>query len=415
MPSRPGPVVAALVWCAWLGPRPALGQPDALALEIGDPARRTRTISAAVDTIVDARSGGAVTPDEMARALAGVRLLLVGEQHTSREAHRVQRRTIEALVAAGRTVLVGLEMFPYTEQAALDRWIAGTEAESAWIESAGWYEHWGYHWGYYRDIFRLARDHKLRMVALNAPRDLVGAVGRKGLNGLTPEEAKQLPPHLDVDDAEHLALFKALVGTGGGSGAHAAALSDDQWRRMLSAQVTWDATMAHHALRALAAEPDPAAVMVVLVGSGHVAYGLGIERQARPRLPGPAASIIPVVVQAHGGTPPAVRASYATFIWGVPEELAPAHPTLGVSTRRGDAGQLVVLAVETGTPASAAGLRPGDVLTQFDGAALPDRATLAARVAAKDWGDVANLGITRDGKAQTIRVPLKRSLPRPAP
>jgi hypothetical protein len=79
------------------------------------------------------------------------------------------------------------------------------------------------------------------MVALNAPRAVVTAVGRKGLTGLSPEEARHLPPQVAKDSPEHMTLFKAYMGE---SVAHGAALSAEAWQRMLSAQATWDATMA---------------------------------------------------------------------------------------------------------------------------------------------------------------------------
>ena len=49
-----------------------------------------------------------------------------------------------------------------------------------------WYDNWGYHWLYYRDIFLLARDHRLSMFAVNTPREVVAAVRKKGLANLTP-------------------------------------------------------------------------------------------------------------------------------------------------------------------------------------------------------------------------------------
>jgi uncharacterized iron-regulated protein len=384
-------------------------QTDPIGLDLGDPARRSRTVPVGIDTIVDTATGTAVTPEEMARGLRDARLVLVGEQHTSREAHRVQRRVIEALLAEGRRVVIGLEMFPYTEQPSLDRWTTGREPEPAWVTSAGWYEHWGYHWGYYRDIFQLARDRQLRMVALNAPRAVVAAVGQKGIAGLSPEDAKHMPPRVDMDSPDHMTLFKAYTGAGA---AHGPTLSDEAWQRMLSAQATWDASMAHHAVRALAGDPDPRTVLVVLVGSGHVAYGLGIERQARPALGARIASVIPVAVRVHGAAPPVARASYASYVWGVPAEAAEAYPTLGLSTRRSSDGALVVLIADPESPGGRAGVKAGDVLVSFDGAPMPTRAALSAKVAEQDWGDVTEIVVRRGGELQTLRVSFTRAIAR---
>ena len=48
--------------------------------------------------------------------------------------------------------------------------------------------------------------------------------------------------------------------------------SHDNMGNQLHSQVLWDATMAYNAVQALEERPD--AIMVVMVGSGHVAYGL---------------------------------------------------------------------------------------------------------------------------------------------
>ena len=105
---------------------------------------------------------------------------------------------------------------------------------------------------------------------------------------------------------------------------------------MLSAQATWDATMGYYAVQALKQSGDPKAIMVILVGSGHVAYGVGIERQAKKWVDGPIASVIPVSVgSASRGIEKDTQASYANFTWGVADEADTAYPTMGTSTAVG--------------------------------------------------------------------------------
>jgi uncharacterized iron-regulated protein len=48
----------------------------------------------------------------------------------SAAAQRVQLRVIRALHDAGRKVMIGLEMFPYTEQKSLDHWRDGLLTEA---------------------------------------------------------------------------------------------------------------------------------------------------------------------------------------------------------------------------------------------------------------------------------------------
>ena len=74
------------------------------------------------------------------------------------------------------------------------------------------------------------------------------------------------------------------------------------------------------AVRALQADPDPKAVMVVLLGVGHVAYGLGAQRQAALWSDLPAASVASVAAVDEEGKPQTVRASFADFVWGAPAD-----------------------------------------------------------------------------------------------
>ncbi len=383
-----------------------------LHLAIGDPERKTREVPLQLDVIVDTKSGDAITPGQLISRLAGVRLLLLGEEHTNIEIHRIQARIIEGLQAAGRRVFIGLEMYPYTEQASLDRWREGLLTEEGFVRLSRWYDNWGYNWAYYRDIFLFARDHHIPMYALNAPREVVAAVRRKGFANLTAEEAAHIPKDIDVSNPDHLTFFKAtFAGEAPGAMMHGG-MGDDMWKAMVSAQATWDATMGYHAVQALKQPGAGDAIMVVLVGSGHVAYGLGIERQARKWFDGTITSLIPVAVTMQKVGPiKSVRASYANFTWGVPEEIDSMFPTLGTSTAvgQGDTARRVIN-VEKGSAAEQAGIKVGDVITAFDGAALDDRETFSRLMAAKRWGDTALVGIKRGDQPMTIKVVFRRTL-----
>ena len=63
-----------------------------------------------------------------------MRVLFIGEEHTNGEFHRAQLRVIEALHAAGRKVIVGLEMFPWTTTTPLERWSRGELTESQFLD-----------------------------------------------------------------------------------------------------------------------------------------------------------------------------------------------------------------------------------------------------------------------------------------
>ena len=403
---RAAAAAAALVL---LLPGPAAGQTEVLHLAVGDPERREREVPLVLDAVTDARTGELLTPAELASRLAGARLVLLGESHTSAELHRAQLRLIEELVRSGRPVLVGLEMYPYTAQEHLDRWVAGLLTEEGFVALSHWYEAWGYHWDYYRDVFLLARDHGLPMVAVNAPREVVSEVRKKGLEGLSDEDRGHVPETVDLESDDHRTLFRAFFA--GDEGLHAE-MPEEQLEAMFAAQVTWDATMAHNALRALAERGEEDAVLVVLVGSGHVAYGLGIARQAAAMgFAGRVASVIPIPVEdEHGLSVEAVRASYADFVWGLPPEDDPLYPALGHSATAvsDDDPRRRVIHVPEDSIAARAGFQVGDVLLAMDGEPLPDREAFNRRMAGKRWGDRAAFTVERAGTTVELTALLRR-------
>ncbi|HTR01604.1 MAG TPA: ChaN family lipoprotein [Thermoanaerobaculia bacterium] len=397
--------LAAVIALLWSG---AAGGEEILKLPIGDPARKDREAPVVLDALTDTASGALLTPADLAGKLADVRFVLVGEEHVGMDFHRVEKRVIEALHAAGRKVVVGLEMYPYPEQHWLDDWTEGRISEEALLPS--WYKNWGYNWLYYRDIFLFARENRIRMVAINAPREVVSAVRQKGFQGLTPEESAHIPTKIDTKSPDHLRLFKASFDEA--TSFHVGS-SDAQWQAMLNAQCVWDATMAWNAAAVLARDSDPKTAVVVLVGAGHVQYGLGIERQARQWYAGKIASIIPVEIEdPKKGPVTAVQASYANFVWGVPAEIGPLYPDLGLATHtRPDDKRLEVLDVEKDTPAAAAGFQVGDVLLTLDGVDLADRDVLARLVAGKRWGDAAAFTVRRGEATVAVPVMLRRTVP----
>ena len=395
------PVVLFLLAC------PVVAE-DLLRLPIGDPARSGREVPLVLDAVTDAHTGDLLTPAELPARLAGVDILLVGESHTSVDFHRVQYRVLDELSRAGRKVMIGLEMFPYTYQEHLDNWVSGHYSEEGVLELGDWYGAWGYHWDYYRDLFVLARDRGMPMFAINTPREVVSAVREKGFQDLTEEEAAHIPSEIDTESEEHLRLFKAYFDED--DPIHAQ-MSEDAWMSMLRAQCTWDATMGFNSVKAFEKHREEGAILVVLAGSGHVSYGLGIERQAAQWFDGEVASLIPVSVRDGDGEPVAsVQASYADFLWGLPQDTGPIYPSLGISTRKNDDDRRELIYVAEDTPAERAGFQVGDLLVAADGVAIDSKGAFSRLMATKRWGDTISVTVERGEETVTIEAMLRRKL-----
>lgn len=376
-------------------------------LEIGDPERKGRQVAVVLDGITDTGTGELLTPQELAERLADTRILFVGEDHTDMDFHRVQARVLEELHRTGREVMVGLEMFPYTRQEILDEWSEGSLNEEEFVESSDWYGNWGYRWDYYRLIFLFARDNGIPMFGVNIPRDHVRTVRTEGFEGLSAAQAAHMPETVNTDSDEHRQLFRAYFED---DDALHVTISEEQWEGMFRAQCTWDAAMGFNARMALQRHGGEDAIMVVLIGAGHATYGLGAERQIRDAFDGQIRSLVPVPIR-DGDNQPVdhVRASYADFVWGVPPEIEPEYPSLGVSLA-GAVGSdpMKVIQVSDDSVAQRAGILVGDVLLHLDQRELDSGVALRKQIAGYDWGDSAVLRLKREGEAQTLDLHFRR-------
>jgi uncharacterized iron-regulated protein len=380
---------------------PADAASDVEQLRLGDSARRERSVDVVLDGVTDTRTGELIDTVELARRLKDVRVLFIGEAHTNGEFHRVQLNVIKALRVAGRKPIIGLEMFPWDPQPALDRWSRGELDEARFLDESRWYDVWSHHYGHYRDIFRYARDQRLKLVGLNAPRDVVRTVRSKGFEALPPETRGRFPPNIDLSNTEHRTLVRAYFDDD--DPLHAK-MSDEALEGIYRAQVTWDAAMGWQAGQTLTDPADLREIVVVLIGAGHVAYDLGAARQLASGFKGGIASLIPVTV------PKRINAAYAQFVWGIPRTAQPTLPVLGVSLM-GRLGQQpsAVIQVETGSSAAAAGVRVGDVLRSLDGTVIDGTAALQRKVGEYDWGDAARLEIERAGVPMTLPLVFRRT------
>jgi len=349
-----------------------------LTLAVGDPQRRDQQVSVEVDAVVDTLSGNSLSPQALTEHLTDSRLILIAEQHTGLEYHRVQLRVLELLQETGRPLVLGLEMFEVEDQPLLDAWVAGQFSEAEFIEESDWYGNWGYHWGYYREILLFARAHAIPVVALNGDAD---------------------SPRADLSSQDHRELFRAFFGAD--DPVHGG-LPDDQWEALFAAQCNMDAVMAFNAAEALETRPD--AALVVLAGSGHVVYELGIARQIKARYEGPATTIVPVSVGDEGTR---VQASIGDFAWGVPEMTDPAFPELGALSMSIESG-LHIIHVEQDSPAGRGGLETGDVLTRFKDVSMTGRPDLNRTLATVEWGDEVALVVERDGERRELALTFQR-------
>lgn len=232
--------------------------------------------------IYDLQQGKELLMSDVVSELKKSRVILVGELHTNIGHHYGQLNVIQSLAEAGARVAIGLEMFKKEDQDALDKWVAGTISEKAFV--AIYYKNWTYPWSAYRMIFEYARKEKIPMIGLNVPREITSQVSRKGFGSLSEEQKGQLAEVSCRVDKEYMDYIRKAFG------GHAHGKMNFTY--FCEAQMVWDNAMAVHTLEYLKKNPED--VVVLLAGVGHVRKG-AVPRQISLRAQIPQAVILPKV------------------------------------------------------------------------------------------------------------------------
>lgn len=259
--------------------------------------------------LIDAATGRSIEPEAFYAALRTKKVVYVGERHDQPADHGAQYKVLRELHRNEASIAIGMEMFQVPFQEPLDEWSAGRIDESVLRRETEYDQRWGFDFGLLRPVLEYARSRGIEVVALNAPREVAYAIAQSGVDSLDPELAATLP-ELDLDDAEHRALFDAEFDVG----EHGAEQAVEQYYQ---AQVLWDETMGARVAETLARANGPAK-MIVFAGRVHVKRGLGIPDRAAKRGAKPYIVVLPVTpdeLKEELKRPPMERS--ADFFWVV--------------------------------------------------------------------------------------------------
>jgi len=326
---------AALAALLVLPGRPALAAParDAGSLETAWALSRTfkpgltghvPSPSGLGSCVFASATGRPASAQAVAEAIARSRVVSVGETHDQANDHLAQLEVLKSLAASpGDQVAVGFEMLNESLQGVLDDYASGKLSESEFLQKADWQKEWGFPFSLYKPIFDFIRDHRLKALALNAPRKLVTKTARLGLEGLSIEDGAMLPKDMALSqDPRYLEFLKAAFG---GHGSPASSLSllampGVTWEHYLQAMMIWNEVMAANAAAYLNANSDSA--LLVLAGNGHVMYGSGIPFGIGRRAAG--ASQTTFYTEGSSNCPaslPERLSGMADFVWLVPHDM----------------------------------------------------------------------------------------------
>jgi uncharacterized iron-regulated protein len=312
--------------------------------------------------------------DDALRTLARRDVVLLGESHDEAEHHRWQLHTVAALFNYRPNMVLGFETFPRHVQPVLDRWTKGELDEAAFLREVDWQQIWGLDPQLYMPLFHFARMHHLPMLALNVNRETIRQVAERGIAALGSEREGVGDP-APASSSYRDRLFESYkTHPTGGAEANA---NSEQFSHFVQAQIFRDRAMAEPIAGVL--RKDRHALVVGIMGLGHVEYGDGVAHQLAALKVTDVATALPW--NADSECPPAHGRRIADRLFG----LAPPMVTRAPRPRLG----VVVSAVETGVKieevvsksvAEATALQVGDVIETAAGVSVRRPADLVAIV-----------------------------------
>ncbi|MFP5213363.1 MAG: ChaN family lipoprotein, partial [Acidobacteriota bacterium] len=347
-----------------------------------------------VGDIIDTRTGRVASFKTMMEDLAGVRIVYVGETHNSAEDHQVQLEILKALHSGSTGPVLAMEMFPRELQPVLDRYWQGTTTEQEFLKEVDWENTWGYPFQLYRGLFAFARENRLRIVGLNAPREVVSQVAKGGLASLSPENRKRLARDFHLDNTEHRESVKAEF-----DGHLREHIKD--FDTFFEAQLSWEETMAETLAETVKSLPRGEQVLVI-VGKGHIGNKVGVPMLTAERVKAPYRTVAPMPFDYPSGLD---DPDLGDYVWVRDRSEGPHHRgRLGVMIRPADSGEgLEVLHVSPQSSAAKAGIQKGDLIRAIDAAPIKDVDDLHRAIAQKDT-PIHELTVRRGGKDLKITV-----------
>ncbi|MCA1770855.1 MAG: ChaN family lipoprotein [Halomonas sp.] len=343
------------------------------------------------------REGKVVSTAALMAELAERRVVLLGELHDRLAHHRWQLHTLASLHARQPEMAIGLEMLPREAQPALDAWVAGELDEAGFLAESDWLGAWGYDPDAYLPILHFARMQRIPLLAINVTPALRQRLAAEGWEAVPASERHGLTPPAAASTGYREALA-AIYANHPSEGEYEAGLE-----RFIDAQLVWDRAMA----QGLAEATEEAALVVGLMGQGHVSYGHGVPHQ-----------LADLGIDATAGlmawnrdpdcTPPTGLAD-ALFTLGDEARFEPPEPQrLGILIAAQEDG-VRVDGVGKQSLAEGLGLLEGDLIVEAAGRPVRNPGELTDLIRRQTPGTLLPLTVLRNGATDELlaRFPLR--------
>ncbi len=304
-------------------------------------------------------------------------IIIIGEFHTSYKCHDFQRKLLEEFYKKYKNVVIGLEFFNRDDNPVLEEWRLGKISEEELLKKTGWYKRTSMHYGYTKMTMDIVKKYKIKVIGLNVDRKIVHKISRFGFDKLTKDE-KKLFPTIKKELRDHRYFIKMIFGN--------FALQMPSWfENMYAAQKSWDIVMAESMVDFLKRKKYKKYKGIIIAGSAHVEYGLGIPFRVNlfnkhykiltivpvytpDKNKGNSQAGHPIMKRMTSMFKPATRFSrgIADFVFSVNESEKEHFITLGISGINNKEGLLIKKVSILGY-AKSIGLRKGDIILSFNG------------------------------------------------
>lgn len=243
---------------------------------------------------------GAVVSD-----LAKTDVIYVGEIHSDVRHHEIQASLLAALCDQKVPLVLGLEQIEARHQASVDRFNRRELDFDGLAKAIDWVKQWK-NFEQYRELCQTAQKHNVPLRALNAPAEIIRAIGKGGLSSLGEAERRQVADEIITDDPVYQDTVQRML-NGHGS------MTPEKLQTFFEAQVTRDETMAANISQAMTDETGARRVVFVVCGRGHVSYGLGTASRTLRRAPNARQKIVHITDSRSTRTrkPSGLNASHA--------------------------------------------------------------------------------------------------------
>jgi uncharacterized iron-regulated protein len=303
----------------------------------------------------------------------------------------VQLDLITGLYRRNRKIAIGMEMFQRPFQKTLDAFIKGRLDEKDFLVQTEYFKRWGFDYNLYKPILDFARSEGVPVVALNAEREIIRKVSRSGLDSLSEEEKRKIPPEMDFSDREYMERLKKIFGRHKGSG-------EKKFVFFYQSQILWDETMSSSIDEFLSANPDYQ--MVVLAGQGHLEYGSGIPARTFRRN-GFEYSIVLIDATVEEGI-----ADYVIFPKPVEGTTSPKLMAFLSEIN----GNVRITGFPEGSVSERAGLKVGDIIVSIDGVMIGGVDEIKLHLFYKSRGDTISVKVIRREKDRDVEITAKVKL-----